>query len=140
MSRLAWARGSLSSWPPRGFSTSSLVARAAAQDGPKFIRTAKGNAAGGANPFDQADELAISPLPPVDMDDEALRHRDGTSSVPAAQGSSQSHSMSSQFTRSFTCTKLNLPLPFTPANGPVPPSRVTLPAEPVAVAFQSQRA
>lgn len=42
------------------------------------------------------------------------------------QGVSQSHSMSSQKTRSVTPTKLNLPLPLMPANGPVPPSSVTL--------------
>ena len=48
--------------------------------------------------------------------------------------------MSSQFTTGVTPTKLNLPFPLIPLNGPVPPRSVTVPALPVGVAFDSQRA
>src|SRR3954466_6097364 len=56
------------------------------------------------------------------------------------QGVSQSHSISSQDTRSVTPTKLNFPLPFMPVNGPVPPRRVTVPVAPLSLFFPSQRA
>jgi hypothetical protein len=55
-------------------------------------------------------------------------------------GVSQSHSMSSQFTTGLTPTTLHLPLPLMPENGPVPPSSVTLPDEPLSFIFQSHRA
>jgi len=48
--------------------------------------------------------------------------------------------MSSQFKTGVTPTTVNLPLPLMPVKGPVLPSRVTTPALPVAVAFESQRA